>query len=96
MSVDMAALIDLRLWIATDYTSFDVILLAILIDKVVPQLILLRHGVSLVIYHLVEGVDMMHLHVVGLAKLVGETDVPVFDLLVLDGFLARTIVTIRW
>ena len=70
--------------------------MAILIDKVVPHLILLRHGVSLVIYHLVECVNMMHLHVVGLAKLVGETDVPVFDLLVLDGFLARTIVTVRW
>ena len=70
--------------------------MAILIDKVVPHLILLRQRVSLVIYHLVEGAHVMHLHVVGLAKLVGETDVPVFDLLVLDRFLARAIVTVRW
>ena len=55
----------------------------------------MRHGVSLVIHHLVEGVYVMHLHVVGLAQLVGETDVPVLDLLVLDRFLARTIVTVR-
>ena len=99
MVVVELALVYLRLRVAAYYTIINVALPCIL-HEVISHLVLMGHRVAHMIIDFVEGVHVMHLHVICLAKLIREADIPMlYQLVVVRIFVSCIVfllVTIRW